>query len=825
MQRGFILDALYRVENGRPIVYLFGVGEQGGSFVVRDARVRPSFFFEMRDLDRVQRILQAGTSTGGFPRVLTGRWMTMRGAPAGEIEVAVPTDVPPLRTRLRQAGVACHEADLPFVTRYLIDRGLRGALRIEGRATRGERVARVYRDPTLYPDDWMPSFSVLSLDIETDPGALYIRSFALYGKFAHGGAVAEVHAVPLPSHEARPDSIESKEERAPCYYHRDERHLLRALLRRVADIDPDVLTGWNLIGFDLSVLERAFGRLGLPFRLGRANLPCRVQPASENWMTGRASVPGRAVTDGLDLVRGAFVRLDDYSLDTAARTILGEGKTLVDQDRGAGIERLYREDLPRFLAYNLTDARLVMEILDKLDLVTLAARRSLLTGLPIGRTGASIASFDFLYIAALHERGIVAPSVDAAPEALRAPPADPAEAFEEPVAIGGHVLDSVPGIHEQVWLFDYRSLYPSVILTFNIDPLGYLTVDQSAAGRVSRDFSPPEGLFPASGEGPIRAPNGAFFPRDEAILPGILRRLMPAREESRRRGDLVSATAIKILMNSFYGVLATPRCRFHDLNVSNAITTFGQRILLWTRDHLETLGHRVLYGDTDSVFVAAGLPDAREAQQRGEEVLALLNEALREWIREEYRVEVSLQLRFERHFIKFFIPSQRGAGEGSKKRHAGLVQTPAGPELVVTGLESVRRDWTVLAKDFQRHLLFLVLQGEPVEEFVRGTVQDLRAGRRDGDLIYRKSLRKALAAYDRTSPPHVKAARLMHGGHGRVIRYVMTTAGPQPIGFVTAGLDYEHYLEKQLRPIADSILIHAGTDMETILGRRQLGLF
>jgi DNA polymerase-2 len=272
-------------------------------------------------------------------------------------------------------------------------------------------------------------------------------------------------------------------------------------------------------------------------------------------------------------------------------------------------------------------------------------------------------------------------------------------------------------------------------------------------------------------------------------------------------------------------VLATPRCRFHSTAVSNAITTFGHTVLLWTKERLEAMGYPVIYGDTDSVFALSGIVDARGAQERGVEVAAELNLALTRWVREQYDLDSHLHLEFERLFLKFFMPSLRHGREGSKKRYAGLVETPAGRQLSVTGLELVRRDWTVLAKDFQRHLLEKVLEGEAAEGFITQFVAELRAGKRDGDLVYRKALRKPLDAYGRTTPPHVKAARLMHGRHGRVISYVMTTDGPQPVGMATAPLDYEHYIEKQLEPIADAILIHVGLRFADIAGKGgQLGL-
>ena len=329
-----------------------------------------------------------------------------------------------------------------------------------------------------------------------------------------------------------------------------------------------------------------------------------------------ASVPGRSILDGIRLLRGASVRMESYALDAVAREILGEGKTVDLGEGGREVLRLWREDRMTLAEYNLTDARLALEILERLELVELAVERSRLTGLPPERMGASIAAFDFLYLTELGRRGIVAPTLGAR-ELLedldeRGEPRRDGDGGEEgdedhaPVGTaGGAVLEPRPGVYENVLVFDFRSLYPSLIRTFGIDPLNYLP-DRPGQPGLSGSAGPEPPSVDA-----IVAPNGAAFRRDRerggtaepGILPALLDDLFPRREAARRRGDRVASYAVKILMNSFYGVLATPACRFFNPQISNAITGFGREVLLWSRDRIEGWGNAVLYGDTDSLFV------------------------------------------------------------------------------------------------------------------------------------------------------------------------------------------------------------------------------
>jgi len=195
-------------------------------------------------------------------------------------------------------------------------------------------------------------------------------------------------------------------------------------------------------------------------------------------------------------------------------------------------------------------------------------------------------------------------------------------------------------------------------------------------------------------------------------------------------------------------------------------------------------------------------------------------------LRDDFGLDSFLELEFEKCYRRFFMPEVRSGAGGSKKRYAGLVGRDGGEEAVeFVGLEAVRRDWTPLAKRFQRELLGLVFHDRPVEDFIRGFLGELRAGRLDDLLSYKKAVRKQLADYTRTTPAHVKAARKLNGPTARIVEYVMTTAGPEPVEERRNGLDYEHYVERQIEPIADAVLRFLSIHFGDVVGRaRQLEL-
>ncbi len=769
--RGFILQATYRVLSGKPVVHLYGRLETGETFLVRDHRQQPYFYVREADGERAQSIGIA--SEPAAQRDFTG-------AAVRRVTVGAPGEAPRVRDRLHAAGIDTFEADVRFAVRFLIDRGIRGSLSIAGPWQPGAGIARVYDDPVLAAAEFDLAPRVLAFDIETDPRAERLLAISLYGCGTDEVLIVDPDARPMPP---RAHGLAG------------EREVLAAFCERLRECDPDVLTGWNIVDFDLSVLARIAERVRHPLELGRDPGAVRIRPAQGYFGSGQASIPGRLVLDGMDLVRGAFVRFEDYSLDTVAREVLGEGKALDGEvaDRAGEIMEHYACDLPAFARYARTDARLALEIVEHLHLVPLAVARSRLTGMTPDRVAASIASFDFVYLAALAQRNVVAPSVRSSDSRVSVAQA------------GGHVLAPVTGVHERVWVFDFKSLYPSIIRTFNVDPLGFRAA-------------------PREGEDLIEMPGGACFSREPGILPGILDELFPRREAARQGGDKVASQAIKILMNSFYGVLGTPACRFHNPAIANAITGMGKHLLQWSQAWFERAGFEVLYGDTDSLFVRSGLTDNGQARARGADLAHRLTLDVAQYVRSGWALDSRLELEFEKLYVKLFLPSVRGGSGGARKRYAGLLDD--GAEVDFVGMEVVRRDWTALAKTVQRELYTRLFAGQPVEDYLAEVVREVRGGAHDDLLVYRKGLRKRLGAYTATTPPHVAAARKSPGKPGRVIAYVMTTDGPEPLDHRRHELDREHYVDKQIRPVAEPVLGALGLAFETVTGDdTQLALF
>lgn len=694
-----------------------------------------------------------------------------------------------LETALRRAGVEVFEADVRPPERYMMERFITAPVRFSGTPNAEGLLldAQMKADP-----DYRPGLKLVSLDIETTAqGELY--SIAL-----EGCGERQVYMLGPPNGDA--DQVDFQLE-----YCDSRTLLLKKLNDWFARFDPDAIIGWNVVQFDLRVLHEHARRLAVPLKLGRGGeeMQWREHGSGNHYF---ASAAGRLIIDGIEALRSATWSFPSFSLENVAQTLLGEGKSIDNPyQRMDEINRMFAEDKPALAKYNLKDCELVTRIFAKTQLLTFLLERASVTGLPADRMGGSVAAFTHLYMPLMHRQGFVAPNLGGKP-----PQASP----------GGFVMDSQPGLYESVLVLDYKSLYPSIIRTFLIDPVGLI-----------------EGLKHPDGSESVPGFRGARFSRTRHCLPSIVARVAEGRETAKREHNAPLSQALKIIMNAFYGVLGSSGCRFFDTRLASSITLRGHEIMLRTRQLIEAQGHAVIYGDTDSTFVwLRRAHGQQEAAQIGHALVAHVNQWWREHVQQEYGLQSVLELQFETHYKRFLMPTIRGAEEGSKKRYAGLVTRDDGSdEMVYKGLETVRTDWSLLARQFQQELYSRIFLRKPYQDYVRDYVRKTLAGEFDDRLIYRKRLRRTLDDYQRNVPPHVRAARLADEYNDRQgrprqyqnggwISYVITVAGPEPLEVRSAPIDYDHYITRQLQPVADAILPFVDDDFSTLIGG-QLGLF
>jgi DNA polymerase-2 len=710
------------------------------------------------------------------------------------------------------------EYDLRPTDRYLMERFIRGGAIIDGhwQDKDGYLLCQQGRMKPSESGVNTAALTMLSVDIETtfpkEGKRDQLYSIACHGDVMVNGLRETVSYVWMIGAVNSP-AVEF------CEYVVDEAALLEIFFAEMQRLDPDVIIGWNFIQFDMDFIQRKCDELNVPFVLGRNHQEVSWRHDQRSVNRSYVHVPGRCIIDGIEMLRQAQYNFDSFALDAVAEELLDRNKLIsgaakVYEGYDHEIEYLFDQDKPALAAYNLEDCILVWDIFQQTELMDFAIQRSSLTGLLLDRMGGSVAGFENLYLPLLHRNGYVAPNYN--------------EGFSDIKSPGGFVMDSRPGLYDSILVLDFKSLYPSIMRTFKIDPMGLI-----------------EGL--KQPDNSIKGFNGGCFDREKHCLPDLITMLGEQRDQAKQEKNHHLAQAIKIIMSSFYGVLGSDGCRFFDMRLSSSITQRSHDIIQRSAQWIETQGYDVIYGDTDSVFVWLKEKKTQiQADAIGKQLSTDLNGWWRETIQNEHQLQSLLEIEYETHYQRFFMPSIRGAETGSKKRYAGtvhktLITGELTTETIFKGLEAVRSDWTPLAREFQRQLFKHIFSEQPFKEWMKIEVADLMAGHKNQQLIYRKRLRQPLGEYQRNVPPHAKAAAvlelwrkrqglpLLYQNRGGWIQYLMTTSGPQPIDVYNSAegalkIDYQHYLEKQLAPVCDGLLALYDTSFAKICGQ-QMSLF
>ena len=766
----FLLTAAWKDIKGRNTLFLYGTSETFKAVEIIINNYRPVFFIEKE--------LETENFNFNYFRK-NSKLKSFSGKSVDALYFNTQRELKNASENFRSNNLKIFESDVAPDRRYLMEKNINAQLVVGGeyklKESSGSQILSLL-NPKIKPCEMNPGFTVASIDIETG-----VKQDSLYSIAVHlTGRIKEEKKVFMIGDSKNTDS-------SIINYFDSEPEMLNSFLSWFRNCDPDIIIGWHVIGFDLMFLEKKCREYNISFKIGRGDFPVTLRKMK----SGRffADVTGRVVMDGPVFLRSAFYSFEDYRLETVAQELLGEGKTIAETGKISEIERLFLEDKPRLAEYNLNDALLVSDIFKKTGLIDLSVKRSQISGLLMDQLGMMTAAFDHFYLPRLHKAGFAAPNIK--------------DINETSHAAGGYVIDPKPGIYNDVVVLDFKSLYPSIIQTFKIDPLSLLKHDINT----------------------LHTPGGFKFSQTENILPGFIGKLMERRAEAKRNNDKHLSQAIKILMNSFYGVMGSYGCRFYHHDLPNAITSTGHWLLLGSKEKLENEGYSVIYGDTDSLFVKLNQPGTNPGQINGEQIAAELNSYWNERIFREFHLESFLELEYEKYYRKFIITPARGGETGAKKRYAGLLVKNGVEILELVGMEFVRSDWTKLAKEFQVELYQKIFNDEEVTGWIKSIVKKVYEGAFDNKLIYQKRLRKNLEDYVKNIPPQVRAAKMIDRNSGS-IQYLITKRGPIPVELKHEDIDYKHYVEKQLKPIADSVLVLLGKSFDSIIDTsNQLSFF
>ncbi|MGY8906351.1 MAG: DNA polymerase II [Pseudomonadales bacterium] len=802
--KGFVLSR-HSQDTDKGINLNYWLATENGPVCLRQTQQEAVCFLPLSQQGQAQKLMQSMALPDTMWRFQSLGLKTFQHEPAVALYMSNHKFFQQVCGLLSEANISLMEQDIQPQERYLMERFISASLVSDAPPING-----VLADARVKSCEYTPAIKTVSLDIETTMDGKTIHSIAVYSTENQGmenQSPVQVVWLHWPASMPKENIKDLPQYTQVCA---NERQLLKQFSQWLLDYNPDAIIGWALVQFDFQILCARARELGVRLRLGRGGEEIRWRAGQGN-RPAKLYMPGRVALDGIEVMRSATWQFESFSLENVARQLLGRGKDITKpQDRGEEIQRMYREDPSSLVSYNLGDCRLVWDIFIKANLMAFLIERARLTGLPMDRVGGSSQAFDHLYLPRLHRQGYVAPAFASG------------QAGDSP---GGFVMDSKPGLYRNVLVLDFKSLYPSIIRSFKIDPLGLIQGlhNVGVANNVDKAIS---------------GYKGAQFSRNQSILPDIIAELWAARDVAKANKNTPLSTSIKIVMNSCYGVLGSSVCRFYDQRLASSITLRGHAILNQTKDLIQQQGMQVIYGDTDSVFVWLGdeAISLAKVQAKGNELAKELNEWWSHHLKVEFDLKSYLEIEFETYFSRFVMPTIRGQETGSKKRYAGVTVAPDGTsKMLFKGLEQVRTDWTKLAKDLQAQLYQRVFNDEPYLDLIKPLLTQVRSGELDHKLVYRKRLRRPLAEYQKNVPPHVQAARKAEAwrlenqlpsayANGGWIEYVITLTGPEPLEMAPKNYDYEHYIDRQIEPVVDGILPFLNDSFASIT-ERQLGLF
>jgi len=560
---------------------------------------------------------------------------------------------------------------------------------------------------------------------------------------------------------------------------------------------PDVITGWNTRFFDMPYLINRTGKLLGPDVAKRYSPWGLINPRTIKQM-GRElqsyEITGISQLDYLELFKKfgySYGAQESYKLDHIAHTVLGERK--LSYDEFTGLHTLYKHDFQKFIDYNIKDVELVDRLEDKMGLITLALTMAYRGGVNYSDTLGTTAIWDSILYRDLSNRGIIVPANG--------------EKFKSEYP-GGYVKPPQVGMHDWVVSFDLNSLYPNIIVQWNMSPE---TIVEGDRLTMNPDIALTENHSNPNPEYALAA-NGVSFKKDkEGVLPkiivdyynerSIVKKKMLAAQQEKENADKSNKAeiyrierdisryeneqmAIKILLNSLYGALGNKYFRYFDLRVAEGITLTGQTVIRWAEKSVNEFMNKVcatkdkdyvIAIDTDSVYVNFG-EVVKKYVKPGEEVQTIDKICEDQFIPMLEKSYDRLYNMFACYKPRMVMAREAIADRGiwtAKKRYILNVHNNEGvqyaePKLKIMGIEAIKSSTPAQCRDALKALFKVIITGEesqtqkaiaqfreyfstlPAEQvaFPRG-VNDITKWARKRDGIYAKG-----------TPIHVRGALL-----------------------------------------------------------------
>jgi DNA polymerase I len=813
-----ILDCDYIVVNNKPIVRIFGKTMDGKTvcvcqqnflpyfYLFADEKKYPEIMMKIHDrypnlvIEKVERILPIGFQE-----------------PIKVLKIIGdnPAKTPEIREFVKAFGTP-YEADIFFKYRFMADNDLKGMgwINVEGNFRKTSIVKCNALDAkSIKPIEKMKNapLKYLSLDIECitkeervptpEKDNIIIVSLAFSPDYKGKKSVVLL---------AKTSRV-NIENIISCS---DEKDMLEKMREIIDDYDPDIICGHNINGFDLPFILKRLEILKIPRNLGRSEKNSYARKLQHSYMP---SISGRVVVDTFEIYkRDPWVKFKRYDLNTISEEMLGIGKLDIGGNYIIQIREMWNGNgkIEKLINYARRDAELVLRLVEEKNLLDKFFEISKISGVLLQDSlGGQSQRHEFRLLGEFYKRNFIMPCK----------PSDISERIREHKLKGALVLEPDVGLHEWIICLDFTSMYPSLIRAFNICTTTFL----NNGGDVES----------------LTTPYGTKYVKPslrKGVIPQVLDEYMKKRAEAKKQYKIetdketrrilrAKQLALKDLANSLYGYTGYARSRLFVMNIANSITSLGRDAITKTKQLIEeNYPVKVIYADTDSVFLKSNVKDLDESREFGAEISKFISEKL-----------YGLDLKFEKTYKSFLILSKkRYAGWAFEKENGKWVS-----RMDMKGIETVRRDWCQLVSSTTFDVLNIILKEKDISKaskYVRKVIDDLAKGKIDLDeLKITKGITKALSSYDGIQP-HVELAKKMMKRDkskslvGQRLEYVIIRGNqllskraedPDFVKQNNLKIDSRYYIYNQLLPPLERIFEVCGiTSSELIEGVKQKSL-
>ncbi|MBD3309915.1 DNA polymerase [Candidatus Woesearchaeota archaeon] len=797
------MEISYKVIDGRPSVFLYGTADSRRICVLDDSFV-PYFIIipvEKADIEDLRQKLGRIEIEGKEEDYKVVRVEDEKLRYVGKevhalkVLVNIPGAVPEVRNVVKQwdAVESTNEYDIPYVRRYLVNKQITPMMlhKVEAEPMTFRAKVPCYRLQKIEQsgESSLQKPRILAFDIETynplgkeiDPQKNPILMISFFGEgfekvFTYKKFGTDNKAIEFVD---------------------DERRLILAFKEVVEKFSPDIITGYFSDGFDFPYLKERAKKFRIKLDLGTDHSELKV---TRRGSTSKASIRGLTHLDVFKSIRkmlGRAMDTDSYSLNNVAQELLGEEKHAVELEGLADVWDNKPDHLEQYCEYNLQDSVLAYRLCEKIlpNLIEMVK----LVSLPlseINRMGSS----------QLVEAYLLREAKNAGQIAPNKPSYEEIKERKGHTYAGGFVFEPKPGLYDDIVVFDFRSLYPTIITSHNIDPG---TLNCSCCRGAAEKSPAEEGYW-------FCKKRKGFIP---TIIEEIITRRMRIKEMMKqgKKGELLDArqASLKLLANSFYGYLGFFAARWYSLECAKSTTAYGRYYIHKVIDSAGQKGFDVLYSDTDSVFLSLGGKAKKEADAFADSINAELPGIM--------------ELEYEGYYPRGIFVSAKMGEYGAKKKYALLSEDKT---IKIKGFETVRRNWSFIAKKVQEEVLQKILaEGSPESalEYVKETVAQLRKNKVPLDkVVIHTQLQKPIEEYDAVGP-HVAAAQRMKNkdipvGPGSIIKFVIIKGTDKirdraRLVEETEQKDYdsEYYINNQVVPAVSRIFSVLGVEQDQLL--------